>query len=57
MERIEICRWKLLYILERASNKMYEKVNRKLIEDNERLEAELSQYVMRIYNHYKEPKN
>ena len=57
MEKIEICRWKLLYILERASNKMFERANRKLIEDNERLEAELSQYVMRIYKHYEEPVN
>jgi putative heme degradation protein len=53
MERIEQVKWKLLYILERASNKAWERVVEQLTIDNQRLEAELSYYVSLVINRTK----
>lgn len=57
MERIDQVKWKLLYILERASNKAWERVVKQLTIDNQRLEAELSYYVALVIKKRKPPIN
>ena len=45
MERIENVRYKLLYILEKANNKILVNIADKLVGEIEELEAELAFYV------------